>query len=234
MGKKRMPELATWKDVWHRGFRLARMSVCVVYLLVNTVLYDGSMFKSQIFRQWFSTGPTQWFYIDGPVMDSSEYSFIGLHPVLGFMDDHRGICQNDQWGRMAEGQDEFVIYSNPLENYTHMTRYQLPGKSFSQPEKHGCCFIYIHRFVCLRNNYRCRRGTPNSFEVFGHPDFKGAPISLHLCHQRVLQALVMQKGLCGVDLQDFYKPIPMQLERIIFRGYLSWLIKQWELYPHFF
>jgi len=234
-GKKRMPEPGDLKDVDIVVFDLQDVGVrCYTYLSTLSYMMEACS-KANIPLMVFDRPNPNGFYIDGPVMDSSEYSFIGLHPVplvYGMtIGEYAKMINEEGWLKDRMICDLQVI---PLENYTHMTRYQLPVNP--SPNLKNMDAVYLYPSLCLFEGtiIGVGRGTPNSFEVFGHPDFKGASYEFTPMPSESSPSPLYARKVCrGVDLQDFYKTHPNAIGRIN----ISWLIMAYKAmgtYPHFF
>ena len=114
-------------------------------------------------------------YIDGPVLEKSQTSFIGMHavPVVYGM-------TIGEYGRMINGEgwlpndlkcDLTVI---PLKNYTHEFKYSLPIPP--SPNLKTDASIQLYPSLCFfeGTSVSVGRGTSTPFEIFGHPDFPTA------------------------------------------------------------
>lgn len=118
------------------------------------------------------------FYVDGPILDMKHKSGVGWLPipvVHGMTLGELALMINGKkW--LPEGRicDVTVI---PCENYTHQTRYELPiPPSPNLPNIHS---IYLYPSTCLFEGTVASlgRGTSFPFEVYGHPQYKGADFS---------------------------------------------------------
>ena len=111
------------------------------------------------------------FYVDGPVLDTSFKSFVGLTPipvVHGMTVAEYALMINAEgWLEGGVRCDLSVI---ECDNYTHSTYYELPVKpSPNLPDMNS---VYLYPSTCFFEGtvMSCGRGTNTPFQVFGHPD----------------------------------------------------------------
>jgi uncharacterized protein YbbC (DUF1343 family) len=118
------------------------------------------------------------FYVDGPILDMKHKSGVGWLPipvVHGMTLGELALMINgERW--LPEGRvcDVTVV---PCENYTRQTLYELPvAPSPNLPNIHS---IYLYPSTCLFEGtvVSLGRGTPFPFEVYGHPQYRGADFS---------------------------------------------------------
>ena len=122
-------------------------------------------------------------YVDGPILESSNSSFVGLHPVPivhGMtVGEYAKMINGEGW--LSEGV-QCNLKVIPVENYTHQTPYNLPIKP--SPNLPNATAINLYPSLCLfeGTNVSVGRGTALQFQVFGSPflehadyDFKFTP-----------------------------------------------------------
>lgn len=131
------------------------------------------------------------FYVDGPVLDSSYKSFIGMQPiptVYGMtmgeyakmlmgeqMLDWKYIRKQDHINSLGEilgfekERDNFKLTVITCKNYTHKSKYILPVKP--SPNLPDMASIYWYASTCLFEGTILSegRGTEHPFCIFGHP-----------------------------------------------------------------
>ncbi|WP_286845796.1 MULTISPECIES: exo-beta-N-acetylmuramidase NamZ family protein [unclassified Proteiniphilum] len=117
-------------------------------------------------------------YVDGPILDMKHKSGVGWLPipvVHGMTLGELALMINgEKWLPEDRVCDLTVV---PCENYTHQTRYELPiAPSPNLPNIHS---IYLYPSTCLFEGtvMSLGRGTPQPFEVYGHPKYKGSDFS---------------------------------------------------------
>jgi uncharacterized protein YbbC (DUF1343 family) len=143
-------------------------------------------------------------YVDGPILDMKHKSGVGWLPipvVHGMTLGELALMINGEgWLPEKRVCDLTVI---PCANYTHHTRYELPiAPSPNLPNNHA---IYLYPSTCLFEGtvMSLGRGTPYPFEVYGHPDYRGAGFSF--TPRSVPGAMnppLLNKKCYGVDLRD--------------------------------
>ncbi|NJN41354.1 MAG: DUF1343 domain-containing protein [Flammeovirgaceae bacterium] len=108
-------------------------------------------------------------YIDGPVLDPSLKSFVGMHPVpivhgmtIG---EYAQMINGEGW--LGDKKCDLTVIA--IKNYTHRTSYSIPIKpSPNLPTDNA---IAWYPSICLFEGtvISVGRGTQNPFEIFGHP-----------------------------------------------------------------
>ncbi len=113
------------------------------------------------------------FYVDGPILDSSCRSFVGMHPipiVYGMTTGELAqMINNEGWLKNKLHCNLIVI---PCLNYQHSLRYQLNIKP--SPNLINMTSIYLYPSLCLFEGtvISVGRGTDYPFQVAGHPALK--------------------------------------------------------------
>lgn len=150
-------------------------------------------------------------YIDGPILDTSFRSFVGIHPipvVYGMtVAELARMIKGECWIHNCE-QLELQIIS--CKNYTHSTRVELTINP--SPNLTNELSILLYPSLCFFEGtiVSLGRGTPFPFQVFGHPamnvkeNFCFTPISLPIA----LNPPWKDSLCCGVDLRS------LDLERL--------------------
>ncbi len=113
------------------------------------------------------------FYVDGPVLDKSLKSFVGMQPipvVYGMTaGEYAQMLKEEQWFTGASKLDLKVVQ---CEGYDHNTKYNLPVNP--SPNLRTMAAIYCYPSLCLfeGTDISVGRGTNTPFQCFGHPYFK--------------------------------------------------------------
>jgi uncharacterized protein YbbC (DUF1343 family) len=113
------------------------------------------------------------FYIDGPVLELSSQSFIGMHPipvVHGMTLGELALMINSE--KWLAGGRECNLTVIPCLDYTHQSRYRLPvAPSPNLPDMQS---VYLYPTLCFFEGtpLSVGRGTDYPFKVAGHPQFK--------------------------------------------------------------
>jgi uncharacterized protein YbbC (DUF1343 family) len=124
------------------------------------------------------------YYIDGPVLEPEQASFVGLHAVplvYGLtIGEYASMANGEGWLGKDVKCDLTVI---KLKNYAHSSRYNLPIKP--SPNLSDMASVYLYPSLCLFEGtvISVGRGANMPFRVYGHPDlpdqgFSFKPISI--------------------------------------------------------
>ena len=162
------------------------------------------------------------FYIDGPVLEKSQQSFIGLDPipiVHGLtVGEYAKLLNGEKW--LAEDKicNLKVI---PCKNYSHKDKYSLPIKP--SPNLPNDLAIKLYPSVCLfeGTSISVARGTDFPFQAIGSPDknngsftftpktiegvAKNPPFENQLCYGIDLRKETVADGLTLKYLIELYK-----------------------------
>lgn len=109
-------------------------------------------------------------YIDGPVLEPSQTTFVGMHPVpivYGMsIGEYALMINGEHWLKDGVVADLTVV---PLQNYTHQSRYSLPIKP--SPNLPNDLSINLYPSICFfeGTNVSEGRGTDKQFQVWGSP-----------------------------------------------------------------
>lgn len=113
------------------------------------------------------------FYVDGPVLDMSLKSFVGMQPVpivYGMTaGEYAKMLVGERWFTGADKLKLTVITCN---GYDHNTKYELPVNP--SPNLRSMAAVYLYPSLCLfeGTDVSVGRGTDYPFQQFGHPSFK--------------------------------------------------------------
>ncbi len=180
------------------------------------------------------------FYIDGPVMDTAYKSFIGMQPipvVYGMtIGEYATMIAGEQWlndsankvyrcYRQSNATNDTPGYFKVITcaNYTHASRYQLPvAPSPNLPNMHA---IYMYPSTCLFEGTVLSegRGTPQPFEIFGHPALPSNLYSFTPQSTAAAKDPKLKNKLCyGWNISN--EPVQPRLQ-------LHWLLQAYQLFP---
>lgn len=110
-------------------------------------------------------------YVDGPILELSQKSFVGMHPVpivhgmtIG---EYSQMINGENWLANKVKCDLMVI---KMKNYDHEKNYSLPIKP--SPNLPNDQAINLYPSLCFfeGTNVNAGRGTAHQFQVFGSPD----------------------------------------------------------------
>lgn len=112
-------------------------------------------------------------YVDGPVLDLSLSSFVGLHPIPilhGLTVGELAQMINQEGWLKGKVQCELTVVKN--KNYNHTFRYSLPVKP--SPNLPNDLSIALYPTLCLFEGtvISVGRGTYEPFQQIGHPNLK--------------------------------------------------------------
>lgn len=111
-------------------------------------------------------------YIDGPLLEKKQQSFVGMHPVpvvYGMtIGEYAQMINGESWLAKKDSCELTVI---PCENYRHDLPYALPIAP--SPNLRSTQSIALYPSLCLfeGTTVSVGRGTEHPFEWFGHPKF---------------------------------------------------------------
>lgn len=145
-------------------------------------------------------------YVDGPVLDMKNRSFVGMHPIpvvhgmtLGEL---ARMINGEQW--LAGGR-RCRLDVIECEGYTRAMRYEPPIAP--SPNLPNLRSIYLYPSLCLfeATPMSIGRGTDFPFQVFGHPElkYKGYQFSFTPRAVRGAANPPLKDVLCyGMDLRN--------------------------------
>lgn len=164
-------------------------------------------------------------YIDGPVLDMSQRSFVGMHPIPVV----HGLTVGEL-ARMINGEGWLAnaVQCNlqvvPLKNWSHDQHYVLPIRP--SPNLPNDQAIRLYPSVCLFEGtvISLGRGTQTPFQVIGHPDLKGmaysfTPVSIpgmaknpphenKTCYGLDLRQVKVERQINLQYIRDLYQAYP--------------------------
>jgi uncharacterized protein YbbC (DUF1343 family) len=157
-------------------------------------------------------------FVDGPVLQIENKSFVGMHPVpiahgmtIG---EYAKMINGEGWLDNKMKCDLEVI---PLKNYTHHDSVSIPVKpSPNLPNDHA---VRLYPYMCLFEGTALSlgRGTYTPFEIIGHPDLKDQPFEFTPVSIPSMSAKPKLEGeLChGIDLRKEKPERKISLKHLI-------------------
>lgn len=109
-------------------------------------------------------------YVDGPVLDTTLRSFVGMHPVPVVhgmtIGEYAQMINGEGW---LPGGAKVNLKVIPCSNYTHQSTYLLPVKP--SPNLPNNRAIYLYPSICYfeGTQFNLGRGTDQQFQVIGAP-----------------------------------------------------------------
>lgn len=110
-------------------------------------------------------------YIDGPVLEKTHTSFVGMHPVPVVhgmtIGEYAQMINGEGWLAKKIQCDLFIV---EMKNYTHQTVYSLPKKP--SPNLPNDTSINLYPSLCFFEGtfMSAGRGTDMQFQLFGAPN----------------------------------------------------------------
>ncbi len=159
-------------------------------------------------------------YIDGPVLEKGNESFVGMHPVpvvYGMtIGEYAQMINGERWLKNKIQADLQVI---KMDHYTHQTPYDLPVKP--SPNLPNAQSISLYPSLCFfeATTVSVGRGTDFPFQVYGAPYLKGDFQFVPQPNEGAKKPKNQGKINYGKDLRNYPK-----LNRLN----LSWLIEARE------
>lgn len=163
------------------------------------------------------------FYVDGPVLDTTYRSFVGMHPVpivhgmtIG---EFAQMINGEHWLKKRL-QCELIII--PCKNYTHKTRYALNIKP--SPNLPNMTSIYLYPSLGLFEGtvISVGRGTNIPFQIVGAPQLIGKYSFTFVPHskQGANKPLYENETCYGIDLrQNFDTTFTLEYLLEIYKNY---------------
>lgn len=112
------------------------------------------------------------FYIDGPILDLSNKSFIGLHPVpivYGMtIGEYGKMIIGEGWLENGLKADLEII---KIKNYNHKSKYEPSLRPSPNLPNIQSIYLYPSLAFLEKTEVSVGRGTKTQFQVYGHPDF---------------------------------------------------------------
>lgn len=170
-------------------------------------------------------------YVDGPILEESFKSFVGMHPVpivhgMTF-GEYAQMINGEGW---LENKIKCKLKVIEMQNYKHGKPYKLPIPP--SPNLNTQQSVLLYPSLCLFEGtvVSVGRGTLFPFQVLGNPELKGKyPFSFKPASIKGMSdSPPLMNTLCyGLDLRNF------DTQKISTSGRinLSWLIEFYKAYP---
>ncbi len=164
-------------------------------------------------------------YVDGPILESTYKSFVGMHPVpivYGMtIGEYAQMINGEGWLNNKIKVDLKII---PIKNYTRDTFYELPIRP--SPNLPNSKAIELYPSLCLMEPtvYSIGRGTELQFQIYGHPEYKNKGFYFKPRPNFGSKYPKHQNVLCyGKDLSNVSSPTKIELK---------WIIDAYQNFPH--
>jgi uncharacterized protein YbbC (DUF1343 family) len=242
-GKKLKPSPEDLKDVDILIFDIQDVGVRFYTYISSLQKFMEAAFENRKPLLLLDRPDPNGFYVDGPVLDTSFRSFVGMQsvPIVYGMTlgEYARLIAGEKW--LSPQANERYSYYEHAENsadtpfhflvikclnYTHDSLYQLPVKP--SPNLPNMQSVYLYPSLCLFEGTAISlgRGTDKPFQQFGHPSFPNS--SYHFTPRSLEGARTppLLNQICnGFDLSsmDLPKEIHHQIQ-------LKWLIQAYDLF----
>jgi len=164
-------------------------------------------------------------YVDGPLLNPTFKSFVGMHPVpivYGMtIGEYAQMINGEEWLDQKSSCSLTII---PIKNFTHTTPYVLPIKP--SPNLPNAQAVALYPSLCLLEPtvISVGRGTNKQFQLFGHPDLPPTAFSFTPQPNDGAKNPKHKGVLCyGKDLSAIAPPNSIQL---------SWLLEAYQKFEN--
>lgn len=167
------------------------------------------------------------FYVAGPLLDTVNSSFVGIHPIpivhgmtLGEL---AKMIEGESWINKADSLELIVIKTK---NYTHDSLLTLNVNPSPNLQSMKAIYLYPTLGLFEGTIMSVGRGTDFPFLVFGHPDFVGGNITFKPRSIPGVSRYPKYKGKeChGINLRDYSVEYLLNQPQI----HLEWVILAYE------
>lgn len=158
-------------------------------------------------------------YIDGPVLEKEQTSFIGMHPVpvvYGMtIGEYALMINGELWLKNSVSCKLYIV---PCKNYSHKTKFEIEIPP--SPNLRSDLSIALYPSLCFfeATTVSVGRGTDRPFEMYGHPKFRNTDFAFIPMPTTGAKDPLWQNTSCnGYDLREIQRKRMYELN-------LSWLI----------
>ena len=224
-GKERKPSPESLKNIDVVLFDLQDVGVRF-YTYLSTLHYVMEACAENNIPLWVLDRPNpNIHYVDGPVLEMENQSFVGMHPVpivYGMtIGEYAQMINGEGWLKNGVRCDLQVV---SLKNYTRETKYVSPVSP--SPNLPNAQSIALYPSLCLLEPtvISVGRGTEKPFQVYGHPELFKTNFSFTPIPRKGAKKPKLNGQLCyGKDLSEV--PVVSRIE-------LKWLIQAYTEFPN--
>lgn len=172
-GKHKKPQTEDLQDIDIVIFDIQDVGVRF-YTYISTLQYVMEACAEQKLEMLILDRPNpNGFYVDGPVLDTTYRSFLGLNPIP--------LVHGMTIGEIAQMLNGEAWLKNGIlckihiikcENYDHNSLYILPEKPSPNLSTMASVYLYPSLGLFEGTVISAGRGTKHPFEIFGHPKFR--------------------------------------------------------------
>lgn len=170
-------------------------------------------------------------YVDGPVLEKENRSFVGMQPVpivYGMTaGEYASMLKGEQWFNNAADLQLTVIKCS---NYDHTKKYSLPIAPSPNLRNMGAVFAYPSLCLFEGTNISVGRGTAFPFQQFGSPElavkyaYSFTPQSMQGAKNPPYEGKKCYGVLVGETPEEIYKQVHGRMN-------MNWLIDAYKAYP---
>lgn len=171
------------------------------------------------------------FYVDGPVLDLKNTSFVGMHPVPlvhGLtVGEFAQMINGEEW---LAGKVKCTLEVIPCAGYTHSRTYVLPVKPSPNLPNQISVLLYPSLGFFEGTTVSVGRGTDFPFQVFGYPSYPQKQFKFKPVEKVGASVNPPYKGkVCyGIDLRNYSVDYFIGRKSIN----LEWLMDSYRTYPN--
>lgn len=158
-------------------------------------------------------------YVDGPIREDDQVSFIGMHPVpivYGMTIGEYALMINGEF--WLHNNVTCKLYVVPCKNYNHKLKYEIPIAP--SPNLRTDLAITLYPSLCFfeATTVSIGRGTERPFEMYGHPLFRKTDFAFIPMPTTGAKDPLWQNKTCnGYDLRNVQRKRAYEIN-------LAWLI----------
>ena len=242
-GKKNKPTAEDLKDVDILVFDIQDVGVRFYTYISSLQYFMEAAFENSKPLVILDRPNPNGFYVDGPVLDTSFKSFIGMQPVpvvYGMtIGEYAMMIAGERWLGSDAANKKHDWYKNYAQNsadtpfhflvikcvnYDHTSRYRLPVKP--SPNLPDMQAIYWYPSTCFfeGTNLSEGRGTDKPFQIFGAPSLPKNMYAFTPISKPGATSPKLLNQLCyGWNVSD-KKPVDTRLD-------LQYLVEAYKLFP---
>jgi uncharacterized protein YbbC (DUF1343 family) len=168
------------------------------------------------------------FYVDGPVLDTSYTSFVGMNPipvVHGLTMAEYGLMLNGE--KWLKNNKQCELFYVKVKNWNHKVLYNLPVAP--SPNLPNMSSVYLYPSLCFfeGTDVSIGRGTDHPFQVLGKPGMKKGNYTFvpKSIPGKAAKPLYEGQACKGYDLREFGEQYMSSAGQL----YIFWLIELYQL-----
>ena len=177
---------------------------CYTYVTTMTNVMEACAEQKKTFLILDRPNPNG-YYIDGPILENTYKSFVGIHPVplvYGMtIAEYALMVNGEKW--LANGM-HCDLKTVPCENYVHSDWYQLPVAPSPNLPNMAAVYLYPSLVLFEGTVMSVGRGTDLPFQLVGHPKLNNAVLKFTPTpHPGAKKPLYENQVCLGHNLHDF-------------------------------